>query len=132
MQTAEDSTELRVLKTLILVLSPPASAWSLPGPWQPSQPLADAMCGVVLNAVTTSSWHWTHVSMPAYSAVAAAGVAGAAGVVDCAPPALANPSKRASPRTAASVTHPLLRIQSSWRLNPGATGRFRKRWRHDT
>ena len=51
MQTAEESTELRVLKTLILVLSPPASAWALPGPWQPSQPFAEAMCGVVLNAV---------------------------------------------------------------------------------
>ena len=35
----------------IFVLSPAFSTWAWPGPWQPSQPSGDAMCGVALNFV---------------------------------------------------------------------------------
>ena len=64
MQVDEESRALIVEKTLIFVLSPPPSTCALPPPWQPSQPCEEAAWGVVLNAVTTSSWHCTHVSMP--------------------------------------------------------------------
>ena len=114
MQTPEDSTELRLGKVRIFVLSPAFSTWAWPGPWQPSQPSGDAMCGVALNFVATSSWHWTHMSMPTNpggAGGASTGVAGAAGgAVACAPPALAKASRLMSPAHAAVRAHPVLRI----------------------
>ncbi len=71
---------------MIFVLSPPASAWSLPGPWQPSQPIVAFVsawqawqpfgdigvparnaceCAPVVSAAFMSWWQPMQVSLPA-------------------------------------------------------------------